>query len=79
VSPLDREMKRLRHSWRRGGLPGFVTTPPVPSVPAPRPQPGAEEVMERLVLPADRPADPWDTGQLAALYPNAGEGWRAAR
>jgi hypothetical protein len=31
--------------------------------------------MERLVLPTD----PWDTGQLVAIYPDAGEGWRAER
>ena len=71
-------MKALRRTWRTG-LPPWRPVPPVLPVPAPRPQPGAEEVMERLVLPADRPADPWDTGQLAALYPNAGEGWRAGR
>jgi hypothetical protein len=53
-----REAKRLRRTWRRGGLPGFGTTPPVlaplaESVPAARD--GAE--MERLVEVSDLPED----------------------
>jgi hypothetical protein len=30
------EAKRFRRAWRRGGLPGFRTTPPQPPVPQPR-------------------------------------------
>jgi hypothetical protein len=61
-----REAKRLRRTWRRGGLPGSGTTPPV--------QPTADEASERLVPP---PANGWDTTELAAIYPGAGEGWDA--
>ena len=62
------EIKRLRRTWRRGGLPGFGTAPPVP-VPAQRASDEAMEHMERLM----------DTQELAAIYPNAGEDWRAER
>jgi hypothetical protein len=50
------EARRLRRSWRRDGLPGFAATPPVLSVPAPRPPPCAED-MERLVRLSDLPED----------------------
>ena len=56
------EIKRLRRTWRRGGLPGFGTTPPVLPVPAPRPEPDAE-ADERLL----------DTVELAAIW----DGWKA--
>jgi hypothetical protein len=70
-------MKRLRRTWR-SGLPPFRPVPPVlppvaGSVPAARD--GAE--MERLAEPDDLPGDGWTTGQLAAIYPGAGEGWDA--
>lgn len=47
----------------------FRTGPGVPPVQH------THEADERIVLPADE----WDTGQLAAIYPDAGQGWRAAR
>jgi hypothetical protein len=57
VNALDREMKLLRRTWRRGGLPGIGTTPAVlPPIAEPaRDKDGAE--MERLVRPSDLPDD----------------------
>ena len=61
------ELKRLRR-WRRTGLPPFRPAPVSP-VPAQRASDEAMEHMERLM----------DTQELAAIYPNAGEDWRAER
>ena len=67
-----RQVLMLRRSWRTG-LPPFR-----PSVPAPRtpdwPAEDAERIVRRIA-----PADPWTTGELASIYPAAGEGWRAAK
>jgi hypothetical protein len=62
-------MKRLRRTWR-SGLPPFRPVPPVPQ----QRQPTADEAAERLVAP---PANGWTTGQLDAIYPEAGKDWDA--
>jgi hypothetical protein len=51
------ELKYLRRTWRRGGLPGFGTTPPVlPPVAEPARDKDSAE-MERLVRLSDLPDD----------------------
>ena len=63
-------MKALRRTWRRGGLPGFGTTPPVSPVPAQRA--ASDEDMERLAGPGDRFVTERQLGALR--HPNIGEG-----
>jgi hypothetical protein len=58
------EIKRLRRTWRRGGLPGFGTTPPLAPVPAPRT--AAEEAAAERLL---------DTAELAVIW----DGWKGGR
>ena len=54
---------RRAFRWRMG--PGVPPAQPLLS----------DEASERVVSRADE----WDTGQLAAIYPDAGKGWRAPR
>ena len=62
--PLDRNTaKAYRRAFRFRMGPGV---PPVQHT---------NEADERIALPAEK----WDTGQLAAIYPDAGKGWRAPR
>jgi hypothetical protein len=57
VNALDREMKLLRRTWRRGGLPGIGTTPAVlPPIAEPARDKDSAE-MERLVRLSDLPDD----------------------
>jgi hypothetical protein len=60
-----RQVLMLRRSWRTG-LPPFR-----PSVPAPRASDWPTAEAERIVRRVD-PAEPWTTGELAAIYPEAG-------
>jgi hypothetical protein len=65
---MTRQPPLLCRSWRKG----IFRPEPAPVVPRPAPYPG--EADERLARPGERFLT---RRQLAAIYPDAGEGWDA--